>query len=64
MENFELSTEDKSSVLRTIRIRVSLLKQIDELSTSSGISVNKIINECIQFALKNMKQTEDKKKRK
>lgn len=65
MKNFELPVEDKGSVLRTIRIRVSLLDRIEKLSISSGISINKIINECIIFALNNMKQDEEgKKKRK
>ncbi len=64
MKNFELPIEDKGSVLRTIRIRVSLLNRIEKLSASSGISINKIINECIIFALDNMKQDEEEKKKK
>ncbi len=64
MKNFELPVEDKSSVLKTVRIRISLLERVEKLSASSGISVNKIINECILFALDNMKQEENKKKKK
>ena len=52
MKDFKLpKVEDEQSVLKTIRIKYSVLKRIEELSKVSNISVNKIINECIDFAL-------------
>lgn len=55
MKNFELpNTEKEKSVLKTIRIKLSSLNKIEELSKESKISINRIINECIEFALENM----------
>ncbi len=47
----------EESVLKTIRIKYSVLKRIEELSKKSNVSVNKIINECIDFALENLDET-------
>ena len=55
MKKFKLpSVEDEKSVLKTIRIKFSTLKQIEELSKKSNISVNKVFNKCIEFALENL----------
>lgn len=55
MKNFELpEIEKEKSVLKTIRIKLSSLNKIEELSKESKISINRIINECIEFALENM----------
>ncbi len=60
MEKFKLpDIKEEQSVLKTVRIKVSLLKRVEKLSTSSDLSVNRIINECIEFALDNLSQ-EDK----
>ncbi|MCI8794886.1 MAG: hypothetical protein HFI73_05860, partial [Bacilli bacterium] len=58
MKDFKLpKVEDEQSVLKTIRIKYSVLKRIEELSKVSNISVNKIINECIDFALENLDES-------
>ena len=58
MKDFKLpNVEDEQSVLKTIRIKYSVLKRIEELSKVSNISVNKIINECIDFALENLDES-------
>lgn len=58
MKDFKLpKVEDEQSVLKTIRIKYSVLKRIEELSKVSNISVNKIINECIDFALVNLDES-------
>ncbi len=58
MKEFKLpKIEDEQSVLKTIRIKYSVLKRIEELSKVSNISVNKIINECIDFALENLDES-------
>ncbi|WP_146009082.1 ribbon-helix-helix protein, CopG family [Beduinella massiliensis] len=45
---------DKKAV--TIRIRQDDLDRIDKLSNEARMSRNSFINQCIQFALKNMKE--------
>ena len=58
MKDFKLpKVEDEQSVSKTIRIKYSVLKRIEELSKVSNISVNKIINECIDFALENLDES-------
>lgn len=57
MNLFEIKTEDDkvSSINRTIRIKPDVFDKICELSEKTGVSFNKIINQCIEYALKNMK---------
>ena len=55
MKDFKLpNVEDEQSVLKTIRIKLATLKKIEKLSEDSNLSVNRIINECIEFALDNL----------
>ena len=55
MEKFKLpNIEEEQSVLKTIRIKYSTLKKLEELSKESDLSINRIINECIEFALNNL----------
>lgn len=57
MEKFNLpNIEDEKSTLKTIRIKISTLQKIEELSKKSNISVNRLLNECIEYALKNLKK--------
>lgn len=61
MEKFKLpSNEDEQSVLKTIRIKFATLKQIEELAKERNLSVNRVINECIEFALKNLESKSEK----
>ncbi len=54
--------EDEKSTLKTIRIKLSTLKKIEELSKTTNISVNRLLNECIEYALKNLKKEDLNKK--
>lgn len=55
MEKFHLPNIDhEKSVLKTIRIKLVTLNKIEELSKNNNISVNRLINECIEFALNNL----------
>lgn len=55
MKEFNLpNIDNEKSVLKTIRIKLTTLKKIEELSKGSNISVNRLINECIEFALDNL----------
>ena len=48
MEEFNLpNIEEEKSTLKTIRIKISTLQKIEELSKKSNISVNRLLNECI-----------------
>lgn len=47
--------EKKNYVQRTCRIEEELLDRLEELSLENNQSVNSIINDCIRFALKNLK---------
>ena len=64
MKEFKLpKVEDEQSVLKTIRIKFATLKKIEDLSKESHLSVNRIINECIEFALNNLDSNSIKEKK-
>ena len=56
MEQFSPKKQDKDVI--SIRIPVELLKTVDEESAKADISRNEFINQCIVFALKNLKENE------
>jgi hypothetical protein len=59
MKDFKLpkSIEEKS-VLKTIRLKNVTLKKIELLSKKNNLSVNRIINECLEYALDNLSNDE------
>lgn len=64
MKEFKLpNLDEEKSVLKTIRLKYATLQRVEELSKKSDISVNRLINECIEFALNNLtdKDLKDKK---
>ena len=62
MNDFHIpDSDDEKSVLKTIRMKYSSLRRLEELSKKSNISVNRLINECIEYALKNMSAKDLKK---
>lgn len=55
MKNFNIpNIGDEKSILKTIRIKLVTLNKIEELSKKNNISVNRLINECIKYALDNL----------
>lgn len=57
MEKFKLpNIEDEITTLKSIRIKVSTLKKVEHLSDLTGISVNRILTESIEFALNNLNE--------
>ena len=65
MKEFKLpKIEDEKSVLKTIRLKFTTLKKIEDLSKNTNISVNRLINECIEFALENLNNDELEKDKK
>lgn len=55
MKDFKLPKGDEEkTVLKTIRLKNTTLKKIEILSKKSNLSVNRIINECLEYALDNL----------
>ncbi|MDL2238272.1 ribbon-helix-helix domain-containing protein [Christensenellaceae bacterium OttesenSCG-928-K19] len=56
MSKFKVNTEDIkiSSINRTIRMKPEHFEKIMELSEKTGVSFNKIVNQCIEYALANI----------
>ena len=58
MGTFKIDREDGkiSSINRTIRMKPEHFEAIMALSEETGVSFNKIINQCIEYALTNMER--------
>lgn len=57
MEKFTLpNLDEEQSVLKTIRLKQYTISKINELSKKTNISVNRLLNECIEFALRNLSE--------
>lgn len=63
MEKFKLpNIDNEKSILKTIRLKLSTLRELEKLSIKTNLSINRIINECILYALRNINLNELKKK--
>ena len=60
MTSFKIDTNEQkiSSISRTIRLKAETFDKINELNLKTGVSFNKIINQCIEYALANMEEDE------
>ena len=58
MKPLRINTEDekKSSVSRTIRMKAETIDKINDLNLKTGVSFNKIVNQCIEYALANSEE--------
>lgn len=55
MKDFKLpNIEEEKTVLKTVRIKCVTLDKIEELSKQHNLSINRIINECLEYALENL----------
>ncbi len=64
MEKFKLpNIDNEKSILKTIRLKLSTLRELEKLSIKTNLSINRIINECILYALKNISLNELKNKK-
>ncbi len=54
MNEFKPIKQEKTVI--SIRLDVDMLKKVDELSLQTDISRNEFIVQCIDYALKNLKQ--------
>ena len=61
MKPFKINTEEEkiSSVSRTIRMKPETFDRINELNLKTGVSFNKIVNQCIEYALENYTSSEN-----
>ena len=60
MASFKIDTNEQkiSSISRTIRLKAETFDKISELNLKTGVSFNKIVNQCIEYALANMEEDE------
>lgn len=60
MDKFKLDVSDHkiSSISRTIRMKEETFDRINEINRKTGISFNKIVNQCIEYALERYEDTE------
>lgn len=60
MKKFKINKdEDKiQSINRTIRIKAEYFEKLMNLSEKTGVSFNKVINQCIEYALQNAEDEE------
>lgn len=49
-----------TNLIATIRINEKLLEQLEKIANDNNISTNKLIINCIEFALKNMEKSQEK----
>ena len=58
MEKFVVKKEEDkiSSINRTIRLKPEYFDKLSELSEKNNISFNKVVNQCIEYALKNLSE--------
>lgn len=56
MAKFKIDKEKLSakSLNRTIRLKEETYQKLMKISEDNGVSVNKVINECIEYALSHM----------
>lgn len=60
MKKFKINKDEVkiSSINRTIRIKPESFEKLMDLSEKNNISFNKVINQCIEFALNNLEEDE------
>lgn len=57
MERFSLpDIIEEKTVLKTIRIKYITMQKIEKLAKENNLSVNRVLNECIEFALDNLSE--------
>ncbi len=52
--------EEENTITKTIRIRRNTAKKLEELAIENNITFNRLVNECIDYALQNMEEDTNK----
>ena len=61
MEKFKIpNRNEEKTILKTFRIKYTTLTKLEELSQKTDISVNRLVNECIEYALLNLENDNKK----
>ena len=64
MERFKLPDMNKEiSVTKTFRLKYSLIERLEEVANKNNMSVNRLITECLEFALRNLEFKDEKNKK-
>ena len=60
MDKFRITKEDKkmSSINRTVRFKPEHFDKLTELSEQTGLSFNKILTQCVEYALSHLDMKE------
>ena len=58
MDKFVINRDENkiSSINRTIRFKPEHFEKLTELSIQTGVSFNKILTQCVEFALSRLKE--------
>ena len=48
--------EEETTITKTIRIKRSTANELENLAINNNITFNRLVNECIDFALQNMEE--------
>lgn len=58
MDKFRISKDNEkiSSINRTIRLKSEIYDKLILLSEQNGVSFNKLVNQCIDYALSNLEE--------
>lgn len=57
MKKFHLpNVNEEKSVLKTIRMKNATLNTLEEIAEKCDLSINRIINECIEYALTHLSE--------
>lgn len=64
MPKFTLPKQEEQSILKTVRIKMTLYKRVEKISEMTGISINRIITTGVEYALDNIDEEELAKKKK
>lgn len=60
MKDFKLpNIAEEKTILKTVRIKYTTLSTIEELSKQHNLSINRIINECLEYALEHLTNDKD-----
>lgn len=61
MDKFKIDTAERkiNSISRTIRLKAETFDRINEINRKTGVSFNKIVNQCIEYALEHYEENEN-----
>ena len=65
MEKFKITNiNNEKSVLKSIRLKYSSIEKLEKFANKYNLSINRLINECIEYALNNIEEEKKNDKNK